>query len=51
VVFLRGRLASCYLKQVAQEIAAGAAGVRHVINAIDVSTPPERAPVGRGRGD
>ena len=36
VVYLHGRLPSYFLKQVAQEIAAGVEGVRLVINRIDV---------------
>lgn len=39
VVTLQGRLPSYFLKQLAQEIAAGVEGVRRVINRIDVSRP------------
>jgi hypothetical protein len=42
-VHLRGRLPSHYLKQIAQEIAAGVEGVRHVYNGIEVSARPDRA--------
>ena len=45
VVYLHGCLSSYYLKQVAQEIAGGLAGVRHVINRIEVlprQTGPQR---------
>ena len=38
-VHLHGRLPSYFLKQLAQEIAAGVAGVRRVINRIDVCRP------------
>jgi osmotically-inducible protein OsmY len=47
ILHLRGRLPSQYLKQVAQEIAAGVEGVRHVSNGIEVSARPARAPAGR----
>jgi hypothetical protein len=39
VLYLRGRVPSYYLKQVAQEIAAGVEGVRLVINRIEVIGP------------
>ena len=39
VVYLHGRLPSYFLKQLAQEIAAGVEGVRRVINRIDVLRP------------
>jgi hypothetical protein len=42
MVTLRGRLSSYYLKQVAQELASGVAGVRHVINRIEVFAPARR---------
>lgn len=35
-IYLRGQLPTYFLKQLAQEIAAGAEGVRRVINRIDV---------------
>ena len=38
-VHLHGRLPSYFLKQLAQEIAARVAGVRRVINRIDVCRP------------
>jgi osmotically-inducible protein OsmY len=44
VVWLHGCLPSYYLKQVAQEIAAGVTGAKHVINRIEVL-----ATTGRGR--
>jgi len=37
ILYLHGRLPSQYLKQVAQEVASGAGGVRHVVNRIEVS--------------
>jgi len=43
VVSLHGCLPSYHLKQVAQEIAAGVEGVRHVINRIEVLTAAGRA--------
>ncbi|MFI5455973.1 MAG: BON domain-containing protein [Isosphaerales bacterium] len=43
VVSLHGCLPSYHLKQVAQEIATGVEGVRHVINRIEVLTPAGRA--------
>jgi hypothetical protein len=43
VVTLRGRLPSYYLKQVAQELASGVAGVGHVVNRIEVFAPAGRA--------
>jgi osmotically-inducible protein OsmY len=48
VACLHGCLPSYYLKQVAQEIAAGVEGVRFVINKIEVSAParPGRAKTG-----
>jgi hypothetical protein len=39
VVYLDGCLPSYYLKQVAQEIASGVAGVRRLINRIEVLGP------------
>ncbi len=42
ILHLRGRLPSHYLKQIAQEIAAGVDGVRHVDNGIEVSARPNR---------
>lgn len=47
ILHLRGRLPSHYLKQVAQEIAAGVEGVRHVCNGIEVSVRRGRGRVGR----
>jgi len=47
ILHLRGRLPSHYLKQVAQEIAAGVEGVRHVSNGIEVFARPDRARAGR----
>jgi len=46
VLYLRGRLPSYYLKQVAQEVAASAAGARRLINFIEVSASAGRMPVG-----
>ncbi len=45
VVYLHGCLPSYYLKQLAQEIGAGVAGVRLIINKIDVRTQTSRRPV------
>jgi osmotically-inducible protein OsmY len=42
VVCLEGVLPSYYLKQVAQEIAFGVAGVRRVVNRIEVFRPAAR---------
>jgi osmotically-inducible protein OsmY len=42
VLHLRGCLPSHYLKQVAQEIAAGVEGAREVKNSIEVVPPPGR---------
>jgi osmotically-inducible protein OsmY len=39
VLYLYGRLRSHYLKQVAQELASGVEGVRHIVNRIDVVAP------------
>ena len=39
VLYLYGRLRSHYLKQVAQELASGVEGVRHVVNRIEVVPP------------
>ncbi len=39
VLHLHGCLPSHYLKQVAQEVASGAVGVRHLVNRIVVSRP------------
>jgi osmotically-inducible protein OsmY len=47
VLHLRGRVPSHYLKQVAQEIAAGIEGAREVINRIEVVPPPGRIPDGQ----
>ena len=47
VVYLHGCLPSYYLKQIAQELAAGVAGVRHVVNRIEVSGPIGRTRPGR----
>jgi len=47
VVYLHGCLPSNYLKQVAQEIASGVEGVRHVVNRIEVFAPIGRARPGR----
>jgi osmotically-inducible protein OsmY len=51
-LYLRGRLPTYYLKQVAQEIAASVAGACRIINRIEVTAPGERPSVGRdpGRG-
>ena len=46
ILHLRGRLPSHYLKQVAQELAAGVAGVRQVHNGIEVCARPDRARAG-----
>ncbi len=46
VVYLHGRLPSYFLKQVAQEIAAGVEGVRLVINRIDVRRQARPRPEG-----
>lgn len=46
VLYLHGRLPSYFLKQLAQEIAAGVEGVRRVINRIDVLRPA-RPEIGR----
>jgi len=48
VITLHGRLPSYYLKQVAQEIAAGVEGVRQVINQIEVLVPVGRGAAGQG---
>jgi len=40
VLVLRGRVSSYYLKQVAYAAVAGLAGVRRVVDLIDVSVPP-----------
>jgi len=39
IVCLMGLLPSHYLKQVAQELASGVEGVRHVVNRIEVCPP------------
>ena|SRR5271167_1554764 len=39
VLYLHGCVASHYLKQVAQELASGVEGVRHVVNLIEVLRP------------
>ena len=46
VIYLRGRLPSYYLKQVAQESVASVAGSRRLINLIEVCTPAGRTPIG-----
>jgi osmotically-inducible protein OsmY len=43
VLYLYGRLRSHYLKQVAQELASGVEGARHVVNRIEVVAPTDRA--------
>jgi len=48
VLSLHGCLPSYYLKQVAQELAAGVDGARHVINRIEVLAPAGRARQGHG---
>jgi osmotically-inducible protein OsmY len=48
VVYLHGRLPSYFLKQVAQEIAAGVEGVRRVINRIVVLRPARPGSGGPG---
>lgn len=45
-LYLRGHLPSYYLKQVAQTVALGVEGVRHVVNLIEVVAPLGRMPVG-----
>jgi osmotically-inducible protein OsmY len=40
MLFLRGRLSTFYHKQVAQEAVAGLAGVRQVVNEIEVAVLP-----------
>jgi len=40
IVRLRGRLASYYLKQVAQALVADIDGVRGVVNLIEITAPP-----------
>jgi hypothetical protein len=47
VIYLHGCLPSYHLKQMAQELAAGAAGVRRVVNRIEVSAPSGQARPGR----
>jgi osmotically-inducible protein OsmY len=42
VAYLHGRLHSYYLKQLAQEIAAGVEGVRLVVNKIEVVAPAHK---------
>jgi hypothetical protein len=42
VITLAGRLQSQFLKQVAQEIASSAEGVREVVNRIEVDSPEHR---------
>ena len=49
VVRLHGRLPTYYLKQVAQSVASGVAGVRRVVNHIEVIAPAGRAPIGGDR--
>jgi hypothetical protein len=48
VIYLHGCLPSYHLKQIAQELAAGAAGVRGVVNRIEVSAQSGRARPGLG---
>ncbi|HZW30609.1 MAG TPA: BON domain-containing protein [Isosphaeraceae bacterium] len=47
VIYLHGCLPSYHLKQIAQELAAGAAGVGRVVNRIEVSAPSSRTRPGR----
>jgi osmotically-inducible protein OsmY len=47
ILHLRGRVPSHYLKQVAQELAAGVEGVRQVENGIEVIARPVREGAGR----
>jgi osmotically-inducible protein OsmY len=42
IIYLHGCLPSYYLKQLAQELAAGVEGVQCVINRIEVLRPPTR---------
>ena len=49
VARLQGRLPSFYLKQIAQELARNVAGVRVIINQIEVINVPGRPPVGHDR--
>ena len=49
VVHLRGHLPTYDLKQVAQSVASGVAGVRRVVNHIEVLAPAGRAPIGGDR--
>ena len=42
MAYLHGCLPSYYLKQLAQEIAAGVEGVRLVVNKIEVTAPARR---------
>ncbi len=51
VIFLHGRVPSFYLKQVAQEIAFGAEGVRRVINRIEVLSRHTGPPSSRSGQD
>ena len=46
VIYLRGRLPSYYLKQIAQAVADEVEGVRRVVNRIEVIVPARPAPVG-----
>jgi hypothetical protein len=46
VLYLSGRVPTYYLKQLAQEIAAGVDGVRLVINSIEVTAPAGQPNVG-----
>jgi hypothetical protein len=48
VVYLRGRVPSYYLKQVAQAIAGRVKGVARVVNLIEVLTPERRGAGGPG---
>ena len=49
VLYLRGRLPSYYLKQIAQAVAAEVGGARRVVNRFDVIAPGRLAPVGCDR--
>jgi hypothetical protein len=48
VVSLHGCLPSYYLKQLAQEIVAGVAGTRLIVNRIEVFVPPQKIPATKG---
>lgn len=49
VIYLRGRVPTYYLKQVAQSIALGVQGVRRVVNLIEVLAPVRAATSGHDR--